>query len=350
MQCTKQNQYFLIESLRRNAIDATEIYQMVSTAWPNECLSVRRIRELCQEMRSGDRTDFNRTVGSGRKSSELRSNSVDQVEQLIIIDPSMSVQRIADHLHIPHTMVQRILTDDLGKKWIATKWIPHHLTEANQALRVERCSDLIEAMRSRQCRSNLITIDEKWFYCRNMAPKSQIGQWVTPGGDQPKLQTARRTTMEKKIMAIIAVSQSGHHYYEILTLNNSINAERYIVFLENLLRFLSTCKPYPILPENARILHDNARPHTARATANYLNDHNVRLLKQPPYSPDTNLCDRYIFPRLEGKRSVDLNSIDELDHFLSAELPKFTANRMAKALDSMVNDMTKIVEQNGLYL
>ena len=125
-------------------------------------------------------------------------------------------------------------------------------------------------MHSRQCRLNLITIDEKWFYCRKMAPKSQIGQWVTPGGDQPNLQTARRTTMEKKIMAIVAVSQSGHHYYEILTHNTSVNAERYIIFLKNLLRFLSTRQPYPILPENARILHDNARPHSARATTNEL--------------------------------------------------------------------------------
>lgn len=350
MQCTKEKQYFLIESLRRNNMDATEIYGMVSKAWPDECLSVRRIRELCQKMRNGDRTDCNRAVGSGRRSSELRLNSAGQLEQLILTDPSMSVQRIADRLAIPHTMVQRILTKDLGKKWIATKWIPHKLTEANQALRVERCTDLIKAMRSRQCRSNLITIDEKWFYCRNMAPKTQIGQWVTPDGDQANLQTARRTTMEKKIMAIIAVTQSGHHYFEILSLNTSVNAERYIIFLENLLRALSTLRPYPILPENARILHDNATSHTARLTANYLNDHNVRLLKQPPYSPDTNLCDRYIFPRLEAIRSVDLNSIDELDHFLSEELPKFTANRMAKALDSMVDDMTKIVENNGLYL
>ena len=231
MECTKDKQYFLIESLRRNNLNASKIYEIVLTAWPEECLSARRIRELCQGIRNGDRTDFNRAVGSGRKSSELRLNSVGQVEQLIIGDPSMSIQRITHHLQIPHTMVQRILTCDLGKKWVSTKWIPHDLTEANKAIRVERCSDLIEAMRSRQCRSNLITIDEKWFYCRNMLPKTQIGQWVTPGGDQPNLQTARRTTMEKKIMAIIAVSQIGHHYYEILTPNTSVNAERYIIFL-----------------------------------------------------------------------------------------------------------------------
>ena len=105
MECTKEKQYFLIESLRRNNMNASEIYEIVSIAWPEECLSVRRIREICQDIRNGDRTDFNRTVGSGRKSSVLRLNSVGQVEQLIIDDPSMSVQRIAHYLQISHTMV-----------------------------------------------------------------------------------------------------------------------------------------------------------------------------------------------------------------------------------------------------
>lgn len=350
MQCTKENLYFAIETLRRNDMNASEIYSMLSIAWPNDCLSERRIREVCQQMRDGERDNFTRKQGSGRKKSDKRMESVAAVQHVLEEDSTLSVQRISSILEIPHTMTQRILNEDLQKRWVATKWIPHNLTESNRAIRVERCRDLIEAFKSRQCLSNLISIDEKWFYCRNLQPKTQIGQWVSPGGDHQPLQTPRRTTMEKKFMAIIAVSQKGLHYFEIVPSNSSVNAERYIQFLENFFHFWSSQRPFPLMPENMRIIHDNAPPHTARSTVGYLQERNVRLLKQPPYSPDCNICDRYIFQRLEAIRKSDLNTEDELRTFLSKEMPHFTQDRMRAALNSMIEDLKKIIDCDGYYL
>jgi len=64
-------------------------------------------------------------------------------------------------------MVQRILTEDLHKQWKHTKWVPHTLSESNKALRVERCQELIDSFTSRICKSNLVTIDEKFFIAKN---------------------------------------------------------------------------------------------------------------------------------------------------------------------------------------
>ena len=44
---------------------------------------------------------------------------------------------------------------------------------------------------------------------------------------------------------------------------------------------------------------DNGRPHTAALTQNYLTSRSVKLVKQSPYSPDMNLCDRYLFRHLK---------------------------------------------------
>ena len=44
-----------------------------------------------------------------------------------------------------------------------TRWVPHVLNNYNKAVRVERCTDLIEALAFRQTRKNWITIDEKFF-------------------------------------------------------------------------------------------------------------------------------------------------------------------------------------------
>ena len=105
----------------------------------------------------------------------------------------------------------------------------------------------------------------------------------------------------------------------------------------------------PIQPHNMRLMHDNATPHTARTTQTFIVDNNIRLLRQPPYSPDINLCDNYIFPRLEVK-SQNFNSADDLRQFLREQLPLFTGERMTKALQKSVETMRKIVDVNGAYV
>ena len=102
-------------------MNAAKIYSMVSTAWPNECLSERRIRELSQEMRDGEGESFKRKEGSGRKKSDKRLESAAAVQQVLEEDSTLSVQWISSILEIPHTTVQRILKEDLQKRWIATK-------------------------------------------------------------------------------------------------------------------------------------------------------------------------------------------------------------------------------------
>lgn len=349
MDCSKDKIYFLIESLRRCDMKATEIHAIVTRSWPEQSLSLRHIQKLCKEFRDGERESFDRAQGSGRRKSDTRTENIDNVKALIEADNSKTVQSIADALGLTHTMVQRIMTEDLDKAWIHTKWVPHHLTEGNKAVRVDRCTDLIDALASRICQSNLVTIDEKWFYCRKLIPCNKIGSWVTAGGDEEPIQTPRRTTMEKKFMAIVAVTQKGHHFYKLLPRNTSIDSESYIEFLASLEVFLRNL-PNPIQPENMRLIHDNARPHVSRATMAAIQAKNIRLLKQPPYSPDCNLCDRYIFPRLESARVGNFENLNDIAAFLDQELPKFTPARMAKALSSMVDDLETIVNNGGEYI
>ena len=85
-------------------------------------------------------------------------------------------------------------------------------------------------------------------------------RWITPGGDEELRQTPRRTTMERNFMAIVAVTKRGSHYFEVLNLNESVNSERYIQFLNRLIIFLRNLNP-PILPENMRLIQGNASSH-----------------------------------------------------------------------------------------
>ena len=65
--------------------------------------------------------------------------------------------------------------------------------------------------------------------------------------------------------------------------------------------------------DDMRLQMDNARPHTAVITQQYLAAMGLRLVYQSPYSPDFNLCDRFLFARLkEVVRPVQYDSNDEV--------------------------------------
>ena len=184
-----------------------------------------------------------------------------------------------------------------------------------------------------------------------MKPKNTIGSWVSvgPDGDFNAIKTPKRSTMEPKVMVIFAVTQRGLHYFEILERGATMDSARYIEFLRNLEIKLRSAHP-PILFENARIIMDNARPHISRETSNFLADKNVRLLKQPTYSPECNLCDRFVFPFLESKREGNFQNVDEVRSFLELNCPLLTEERMNKALTTMEDDLTRIINSNGDYL
>lgn len=353
MECNKEKIYFLVESLRRCNMSPSEISRFIEQSWPEHRLTTRRVQQLCSEFESGERTSFTRSSGSGKPKCAVRVENKERIQELIDEDKTISTREIAFRIGINQSMAVRILNEDLNLKWLHTRWVPHKLTEDNKIIRVERCTDMLEAFKSRQTRKNLVTIDEKNFFLRNLKPRNVIGSWekVGPYGDceeNSRLQTPRRSPMEAKYMVIVAVSQSGTHYYEILNRNESMNSVRYVQFLTNLGEVLRNA-PTPILLENTRLCQDNARPHTSHATMAFIHDKNIRIIKQAPYSPDTNLCDRYIFPRLEAKRNADFDSYEDLKTFLDNELPLFTKDRMQRALIEMENDLKKIVEQDGSY-
>ena len=51
---------------------------------------------------------------------------------------------------------------------------------------------------------------------------------------------------------------------------------------------------------------ENARPHASRLTQGFLADTGVLIIKQSPYSPDSNLCDRFLFRKIK----YEINRVD----------------------------------------
>jgi hypothetical protein len=74
----------------------------------------------------------------------------------------------------------------------------------------------------------------------------------------------------------------GGRKTDLVVIRGNLNAQRYI---DEVLRPVVV----PFLRQNpGMLMHDNARPHTARVTANYLARHGVNVLPWPAFSPDIN--------------------------------------------------------------
>ena len=58
---------------------------------------------------------------------------------------------------------------------------------------------------------------------------------------------------------------------------------------------------------------DNARPHTAAATKQFLDRRGVCLVSQSTYSPDLNILDRFLFRHIEmDLRGEDFSGLEDL--------------------------------------
>jgi len=80
---------------------------------------------------------------------------------------------------------------------------------------------------------------------------------------------------------------------EFLEAGNTVNSARYIETIKNLQR--RVCRVRRSTSPNL-LLHDNARPHTARATIDVLETLRFEVLCHPPYSPDLLPSDFHFFP------------------------------------------------------
>ena len=99
-------------------------------------------------------------------------------------------------------------------------------------------------------------------------------------------------------------------------------------------------------------MHDNARPHTALMTREFFANNGITLLKQPPYSPDMNLLDRYVFRNMEfDRRDQHFASKNEVERYVQNFMAtKMTRVKLSRELERLKYDLNSIIDIDGAYL
>ena len=94
--------------------------------------------------------------------------------------------------------------------------------------------------------------------------------------------------------------------------------------------------------------HDNARPHTARVTANFLAQNNVNVLPWPALSPDMNPIE-HIWDELgrRARTNHQINNVQDLIRALQLEWQVFPNVLIRRYINSMRRRIRACIASNG---
>lgn len=352
MEVKKEYLKFYVETERRNGMSPTAIYQKIVAAWGEEHISLRSVQIWC---RSGDASGgavaFAHGQGAGRPRSSRTEENVNDVKDLVTHCPHLSVEEIADLTDISSTTIFRILREDLLMKSVIGRWVPHDLTEEQKEKRVNQAKNMLKILNQQDICSRLVITDEKWVYHRTIGTKNVHRRWIAANGDTgDRTVTARRTIHDAKTMILVAICFDGKFVVDILRDGETVDSNRYVEFLKKVHHTFSR-RVRPLAWEEWLLQHDNARPHTSRLTNVFLVSKHVTVVGQPPYSPDYNLLDRWVFSKLENSRR-DTNFVDENDvlQHVTDELRGLQENELKHQFAKLKSDLQDIIASSGDYL
>ncbi|UYV69058.1 hypothetical protein LAZ67_6002200 [Cordylochernes scorpioides] len=240
----KLKQRICIEFCVKLQISATETFEMLNKAFPNDAPKRTTVFEWHSRFKAG-RISIEDDPRQGRPKFQRTDENVQKITDLIKENPRTTLLELEQDTGISKTTIGRIVTEDLKLKKTPAKFIPRFLTNEQKLCRLATCEDMMEMTRTDpEWKDKIITGDETWVYGYDPETKPQSAEW-------------RGKRFEKK-------------------------------------------RPEKWTNGGWILHHDNARPHTAHLMTSFLAKNGTQILLQPPYFPDIAPNDFFLFPKLKA--------------------------------------------------
>uniref|UniRef100_A0A8R1HKZ3 Transposase n=1 Tax=Caenorhabditis japonica TaxID=281687 RepID=A0A8R1HKZ3_CAEJA len=157
--------------------------------------------------------------------------------------------------------------------------------------RVMACQSLLLTPQRKEFLADFVTGDESWDLYNNDTHRAV---WI-PRGEEPPVQP-KANFHEKKCLLSCFWDAKGMLYYELLPQGRTVNAITYSNQLASLALAFREKRPRR---SAVHLLHDNARPHVAKATREKLQELNWNTVPHLPYSSDIAPSDYHLFQPLK---------------------------------------------------
>jgi hypothetical protein len=199
---------------------------------------------------------------------------------LIKNDRRIVSRMIADSLKIPKTVVFRILKEDLGKRKLCARFVPHSLTPERREDRVTSCQDIIAVADADKIFFNkIMTGGETWCFAYDPETKPQSSEWVVETSPRPKKVKFQRSRI--RTMLIIFLDSHGLVHKEFVPEGKTVNAEFYKGVMDRLLQRIHWVRPAAFCCRDFFLLHDNAPVHKAESVCQFLTPKKLQPLITP---------------------------------------------------------------------
>lgn len=326
---------------------AVETIELINKAYGSTAMSRAIVYRWYARFRDG-REDVKDDARSGRPSTARTEENVESVRRLLTEDRRTTLQMIADRLNIGKETVRRIVTEDLGKRKICARFVPHALTTEQKQERVVYCQDLLLMGQDELFWEIIITGDETWCFAYDPATKRQSAEWV--GQNSPKPKKLRFQKSRVKTMLIVFLDAEGVIHREFVPEGQKVNAEFYVGVLDRLLKRIRRVRTAKFQSSEWFLLHDNAPSHNAAIVKKFLANRNVAVLHHPPYSPDLAPADYFLFPKLKfSLKGRHFQTVEEIQCAVTRELNNISKTAFLEGMKKLKERANKCIDQGGMY-
>ncbi|GFW18654.1 protein GVQW3 [Trichonephila clavipes] len=270
-------QRYAIKFCVRLGKNATETFHMLQEAFKDDCISRSKSGKWHKAFKEG-REEVADEPRSGRPTTARTEQNVDRVREVLRTDRRLSIQQIADTLHMSTFAVHGVVTEDLQLRKVCAKLVPKGLTQDQKELRVLRCQELLDLIQNEpDILNSVVTGDEFLMFEYDPELKRQSCEWHTKSSPRPK--KARMSKSCIKTMIIVFFDIRGIVHCEFVPQGQTVNSAFYLEVLRKLKRQI--VRVTADIKDTVKLHHDNATTHTAFIITNFLVQSNTPVISHP---------------------------------------------------------------------
>ncbi|XP_065070975.1 uncharacterized protein LOC135695728 [Rhopilema esculentum] len=213
-----------------------------------------------------------------------------------------------------------ILNENLQVRKVATRWVPHCLSDEQKEQRVNWCQFMLQKFNEGKSKRvyDIVTGNESWINQFDPEIKRQSSNWIFPGENPPRKFRRSRSVGKKMVASVF--SKTGHVATIQLEDRRTVNPDWYV----------NHC-----IPQVLQVWR-NKRPRTG--------------LRGLLWHPDLAFCGSFLF--LAVKEKICRTKFDSADDAVCAfneAVSDLAAEQWAHCFDMWFYPMRLCVEDNGEY-
>jgi hypothetical protein len=179
--------------------------------------------------------------------------------------PFSSVRELSRRVCLPRSTVHQHLMQSLRFTMRHLRWVPHFLTTEQKQIRAQMAIELLQVLSVQSTRQwhDIVALDESWIY---LFSEYDL-MWTAPG--ETVVDREWHAVQSPKFMLTIVCNPIRFHVLKSLPKGSKVNAQYYtndiMVAISDWRRQTGETRPNKLWVHS-----DNARPHTAKMSRDYI--------------------------------------------------------------------------------